>query len=141
MACPPDPTVKQQGYAFELCHGEHDYRIELFFSAVPARTPGEHQSGTAATFDEARVDFEGAWQVFLSKRTEADFQEWRDHRDWTARKYALWDTGERLPPNEWEPGKPCSIYVKCRCGEIFNNHRLEDNLVHVPHISAGRDLR
>jgi hypothetical protein len=38
----PDPTVEQQGYAFELCHGEHDYRIELFFSAVPARTPGEN---------------------------------------------------------------------------------------------------
>src|ERR1700675_3702815 len=75
--------------------------------------PGEHQSGTAATFEEARADFESAWQVFLSKRTEADFQAWRHQRDWTARKYALWDAGKRLPPNEWEPGKPCSIYLKC----------------------------
>jgi hypothetical protein len=45
---------------------------------------------------------------FLSKRTEADFQAWRDQQDWTARKYALWDAGKRLPPNEWEPRNPCS---------------------------------
>ena len=40
----------------------------------------EHQSGTAATFDQARADFETAWRVFLSNRTEADFQAWRDER-------------------------------------------------------------
>jgi hypothetical protein len=33
----------------------------------------------------------------LSNRTEADFQAWRDARDWNARKYAMWDVGERLP--------------------------------------------
>jgi hypothetical protein len=78
----------------------------------PGSNPSEQQNGTAATFDEARADFGSAWQVLLSKRTEADFQAWRDQRDWTARKYALWDTGKRLPPNEWEPGKPCSIYFE-----------------------------
>jgi hypothetical protein len=31
--------------------------------------PGEHQSDTAATFDDARADFERAWQVFSSNRT------------------------------------------------------------------------
>jgi broad specificity phosphatase PhoE len=55
---------------------------------------GEYQSDTAATFAEARADFEREWRVFLSKRTESDFQAWRDQRDWTARKYALWDTGK-----------------------------------------------
>jgi len=39
----------------------------------PGSHPGEYQSGTAATFDEARADFESASRVFLSKRTEADF--------------------------------------------------------------------
>jgi hypothetical protein len=59
--------------------GDFDYR----------RGPVGHCTcGTAATFDEARADFEAAWRVFLSKRTEVDFQEWRDQRDWTARKYA-----------------------------------------------------
>jgi hypothetical protein len=40
----------------------------------PGPEPGELQSRTAATFAEARIDFERAWQVFLSKRTEADFR-------------------------------------------------------------------
>ena len=40
----------------------------------PGSNPGEHQSGTAASFAEARANFERAWRVFLSKRTEADFQ-------------------------------------------------------------------
>jgi len=52
---------------------------------------------TAASFEEAGADFEEAWQVFLAKRTEADFQAWRDQQDWTARKYAMWQAGEKLP--------------------------------------------
>jgi hypothetical protein len=63
----------------------------------PGSRPGEHRDGTAATFDQARAGFEEAWTVFLSKRTEADFQAWRDQRDSTARKYAMWDRGERMP--------------------------------------------
>ena len=54
-------------------------------------------SGTAATFEQARADFAKAWQVFSAKRTEADYQAWRDQRDRTARKYERWDRGERLP--------------------------------------------
>jgi hypothetical protein len=40
----------------------------------PGSHPREHQSDTAPTFDDARPDFERVWQVFLSKRTEADFR-------------------------------------------------------------------
>jgi hypothetical protein len=40
----------------------------------PGSRPGECTSGTAETFDEARSDFEAAWRVFLSNRTEADFR-------------------------------------------------------------------
>src|SRR5713226_1674112 len=61
--------------------------------------PGSHP---AATFDQARADFERAWRVFLSKHTGADFQAWRDQRDWTAEKYRRFDRGERMPPN-WKP--------------------------------------
>jgi hypothetical protein len=63
----------------------------------PGSNPGECTTGTAADFDEARVDFEAAWGVFLSKRTEADFQAWREQRGWTDGKYAMWARGERLP--------------------------------------------
>ena len=88
----------------------------------PDSEPGEITSGTAATFEEARTDFERAWRVFLSKRTETDFRAWRHQRDSTARKYALWDAGKKLPSNEWEPGKPCSRFRKCPCSAVFDTH-------------------
>jgi hypothetical protein len=68
----------------------------------PGSHPREHQSGAAATFDQARADFETAWRVFLSNRTEADFQAWRRQHDWTAEKYRRIDRGERMP-HDWRP--------------------------------------
>ncbi len=61
----------------------------------PGSRPGECTMGTAPDFHQARAAFEAAWRVFLSKRTEADFQAWRDQRDWTERKYAAWAQGSR----------------------------------------------
>ena len=101
----------------------------------PGSHPGDCTTGTSATFDQARADFEAAWAVFLSKRTEADFQEWRDGRDWHAWKYAMWARGEKLPSQ-----KPSSL-MKCPCGETFDSHRLENTLIHVPHIEAQKARR
>jgi hypothetical protein len=68
----------------------------------PGSHPGEHTCGTAPTFDQARSDFESAWEVFLSNRTDADFKAWRDHQAWTAEKYRRFDRGEWMPP-DWTP--------------------------------------
>ena len=38
----------------------------------PGSHPGEHQDGTAASFEGARSDFDAAWKVFLAKRTIAE---------------------------------------------------------------------
>ena len=47
--------------------------------------------GTAtATFVAARVAFETAWREYLPKRTDADFDEWRQDAAWHAAKYARW---------------------------------------------------
>jgi hypothetical protein len=48
----------------------------------PGSRPGECTGGAAASFEEARSTFEAAWRVFLSNRTEADFETWREQRDW-----------------------------------------------------------
>jgi hypothetical protein len=95
----------------------------------PGSHPGDCTNGTAATFDQARADFEAAWRAFLSNRTDADFQAWRDQRDWTARKYAMWEAGERFPSQ-----KPSSL-MQCPCGETFDSHRLEHTVIHVPQIT------
>jgi hypothetical protein len=97
----------------------------------PGSGPGEFTSGSAETFDEARADFEVAWRVFLANRTEADFRVWRDQRDWTDRKYAMWERGERMPSQ-----MPRSL-MRCPCGETFDSHKLERTLTHVPHITAA----
>src|SRR5246127_4095549 len=48
----------------------------------PGSRPGECTGGAAAGFREARSTFEAAGRVFLSNRTEADFETWREQRDW-----------------------------------------------------------
>ena len=98
---------------------------------LPGHEPGEYTDGRAVTFDQARADFERAWKVFLSNRTEANFQAWRDQRDWTERKYAMWERGEK-PPSQ----KP-SFLMRCPCGEVFDSHRLDNTVIHVPHITAA----
>ena len=97
----------------------------------PGSDPGEQTGGTAPTFDQARPDFEVAWRAFSAKRSEADYQAWRDQRDWTTRKYAMWERGELMPSQ-----KPNSM-MRCRCGTTFASHKLEHMLIHVPHITSA----
>ena len=97
-------------------------------ASIPAVIRANARNGSAATFEQARADFEAAWKVFLSNRTEADFQEWRDQRDWTARKYATWERGEKLPSQI-----PPSMMM-CPCGERFDSHDPEGSYVHRGHI-------
>jgi hypothetical protein len=98
----------------------------------PGSHPGECTSGTAATFDQARAAFEAAWRVFLSNRTDADFQAWRDQRDWTARKHVMWAAGELLPSQ-----KPNSM-MRCPCGVAFDSHDQDGSYVHRGHIYAAQ---
>ena len=58
----------------------------------PARPPPSTRRAPA---------FEAALRTFVVKRTEADFQAWRDQRDWTAEKYRRFDRGERTPA-DWQ---------------------------------------
>ena len=102
-------------------------------ASIPARTRGNVRAASRLPSTKPAQ----AWRVFLSKRTETDFQEWRDQRDWTARKYALWDAGKKLEPPSHGPGKPRSRFRKCPSGEVFDMHRLHENLIHVPHISRA----
>jgi hypothetical protein len=57
----------------------------------PGSNPGEQRFGTAANFDAARAAFEVAWRDYLPKRTDADFEEWRQDAAWHTAKYVRWD--------------------------------------------------
>ena len=55
------------------------------------------------------------------------------HPIWCQREYAMWAPGERMPSQ-----KPSSI-MRCPCGKMFDSHRLEHTLIHVPQITATVD--
>ena len=69
----------------------------------PGCDPGEHRNGSAPDFFTARREFEAAWGILSAKRTEGDYQAWRDQRDWTAEKYRRFERGERMP-HDWRAG-------------------------------------
>jgi hypothetical protein len=60
-----------------------------------------------------------AWRVFSAKRTEADYQAWRDQRDFTSRKYAMRERRERFPSQLPNP------LMRCPCGETFDGHKMD----------------
>jgi hypothetical protein len=123
-ACPPSPAAatmarfKRPGWSTGA----------TFTQALSCRASAI-KNGTAASFEATRSAFETAWRVFLSKRIEADFKAWRDQRDMRYRK-----AGERLPSQ-----RPNSM-MRCACGKAFDSHRLEESLIHVPHLSAAHDV-
>jgi hypothetical protein len=47
----------------------------------------------------------------------------------------MWEAGERFPSQ-----KPSSL-MKCPYGETFDSHRLENTLIHVPHITVEHKAR
>jgi hypothetical protein len=67
----------------------------------PGSRPGECTNSTAATFQAVREAFEAALRIFLARRTEADFQAWREQQAWTAEKYRRFDRGERMA-TDWQ---------------------------------------
>ncbi|MBR1157442.1 hypothetical protein [Bradyrhizobium sp. JYMT SZCCT0428] len=83
--------------------------------SYPASHRGHNRSGYAASFEEARAGFEAAWKGYLPKCTEADFNEYRRQRAWTAWKYAMYDAGLPLPTQS------TSGQARCFCGAAVNN--------------------
>jgi hypothetical protein len=65
--------------------------------SIRAPCPVSAQPARLSPSKQARAAFESAWRVFLSKRTEADFDAWRDQRDWAAERYHRFDRGELMP--------------------------------------------
>jgi hypothetical protein len=96
----------------------------------PGSEPGECKNGTAASFGEARDAFELAWLVFLANRTEADFDEYRRYRAWTAWKYAMLGSGCMLPT------QLASGQSRCFCGAVIDINSVSQH-VHVAHMEAA----
>ena len=100
----------------------------------PGFEPGKRKNGTAASFEATRSTFETAWRVFLSKRIEADFKACAISAIRPRGNMRYGKAGERLPSQ-----RPNSM-MRCACGKAFDSHRLEESLIHVPHLSAAHEV-
>ena len=64
------------------------------FKSARSRAPQERRTrpsngdGKPDSIDQARDAFAAAWQRYLPRCTEADFEAWRDHQAWTAENIA-----------------------------------------------------
>jgi hypothetical protein len=98
----------------------------------PGLNPGQHQDGSAATFERARAAFEEAWQRLLPKIPEGAFAEYRRDREFRAEIAALHARGEKLPTEF-----PSSM-MRSICGVTFDSHRPAESYDHRRHIYAAQ---
>jgi hypothetical protein len=97
----------------------------------PGCHPRECTNGAAATFYQARAEFEEAWAAFIANRTEVDFQEWRAAQAFTGWKYRMWDTQRRLPTQATDGRSTCF------CGAALTITSVPDH-VRSAHMEMAR---
>jgi hypothetical protein len=93
----------------------------------PVSHRGEVAAGTAPTLEQARSEFEAAWRMLLPKLSEADFQAYRRQRTFVSWKYAMWETGCKLPTQVVDGRSRCS------CGAEIGIADVERH-VHAAHM-------
>jgi hypothetical protein len=74
------------------------------------------------SFAQARGAFEAAWRIFLAKRTEVDFADYRRDRAFHAWKQAMWAAG--LKP----PTQVADCRAVCFCGAAIG---IDDMNAHI----------
>jgi hypothetical protein len=97
----------------------------------PGLHPGQHRTGTATTFDEARAGFEADWQALLPEIPEGAFEEYRHDRDQRAEMTAIRARGDKLPSEVF------SSMMRCVCGERFDSWKPTESYDHRVHIYAA----
>jgi hypothetical protein len=88
----------------------------------PGCDPGQSTTGTGDTFEEARADFEMAWQQLAATRTEEHYELWRSCRDSTAWKYRMHDEGLPLPTQRSDGT------ARCFCGEAITIKTMDEHI-------------
>jgi hypothetical protein len=98
----------------------------------PGLHPGQHRSGIAATFEEARDDFEADWNGRQPNIPDGAFEEYRRERDSRAKMRSIQARGERLPSEIF------SSMMRCVCGVHFDSHKPAESYDHRAHIYAAQ---
>jgi hypothetical protein len=136
----PDKGPSRQGwfiYFGDVCIGHIGMRSGVPVSEPqwgwtcgfsPGCDPGQQTHGTGETFEGARAQFVDAWNRLRPTRTEAHFELWRHHRDWTAWKYRMHEKGLKLPT------ETKNDLARCFCGVEITNSSMK---VHIKTFHRG----
>jgi hypothetical protein len=133
LTCRRDPDASHEAWLIFLqsCARRHDqhairqsYRRRSIVVALRLRSgsnPSDTINGTATNFDVARAPFESARSVFLSRRTEADFQEYPRYRASDAWKQTMWKPAVSCRP------KPQTARSRCFCGAAISIANMDEH--------------
>jgi hypothetical protein len=109
----------------------HEPKWRWICGFYPGLEPGQHQDGVAGSFDEARAEFQKAWdyvQSIMPADACARYREWR---------VADQERQQRIKDG-WTP-PPWEGWMTCACGVRFNSWDPAQNQEHSPHIYAARN--
>jgi hypothetical protein len=96
----------------------------------PGTDVGIQWSGTGRTFEEVRKAFERAWYMIEPTLTEADYERWREQRDFAAWKHRMWAEKLQLPTQTPEDRS------RCFCGAEITNAGIAGH-VRAAHRGIG----
>jgi hypothetical protein len=96
----------------------------------PGIEPGQHLYGVAETFEEARTDFQEAWERLQGVLGADAFDRYRKWRKGDQRRWQRIRDG--WTPPEWDGS------MTCVCGDRFNSWVPAQNQEHCPHIYAAQ---
>jgi hypothetical protein len=91
------------------------------FGVYPGCDPGQASDGTGETFEEAKAEFEEAWNLLRPTRTEAHFELWRAQRNFTAWKY-------RMREHLKMPTQTKNDRARCFCGAEISNRSIDAHI-------------
>lgn len=132
----PDKGRNRQGwfiYFGDVCIGHIAMRSGVPVSEpqwgrtcgfCPGCDPGQQTHGTGETFEEARAQFVDAWNRLRPTRTEAHFELWRHHRDWTA--WVIPDARERPEAANRDEERPGAVLLRRGDNQQFDEGAYPD---------------
>jgi hypothetical protein len=121
-----DVGVGHMGVRAGVPVDEHQWGWHCGF--YPGCDPGQSTDGTGAMFEEAKAEFEEAWNRLRPTRTEAHFELCRQQRDFTAWKYRMRDASLKLPT------QMTNGMARCFCGEEITNQSID---AHIQKVHRG----
>jgi hypothetical protein len=88
----------------------------------PGVESGQHRSGSAVTYEQARAAFEQAWHHLLPQLTPDSFEASRRHLAFEHWKYRMWKDGFKMPT------QLASGRSECFCGAVIDIASTEQHV-------------